>query len=150
MAKSKKQTRVGDAGVTLIEMMVVLVIIAAVAAMIVPNVMGRPDEARVTVAQNDMRAISSALEIYRLDNQTYPSTSQGLAALVSPSSVPPVPRSWPEQGYLNSLPVDPWGNAYTYVSPADGVPYDLVSLGSDGAQGGTGTASDISVHRRAQ
>lgn len=142
-----KRQRSAEAGVTLIEMMVVLVIIAAVAAMIVPNVIGRPDQARVTVAQNDIRAIASALEIYRLDNQTYPSTAQGLAALTAPARQPPVPKFWPEQGYLNVLPTDPWGNAYLYQSPGDVLPYELVSLGADGTPGGEGTAADISSHR---
>ena len=147
MTCRKRSHRSTDAGVTLIEMMVVLVIIAAVAAIIVPNVIGRPDEARVTVAQSDIRAISSALEIYRLDNQTYPSTVQGLQALVTPSNKPPIPKYWPEQGYLTTLPVDPWGNSYVYESPAADQPFSLISLGRDGVPGGDGTAADISSGR---
>mgnify|MGYP003134438836 CR=1 FL=1 len=137
--------RVPDAGVTLIEMMVVLVIIALVAAIIVPNVIGRPDEARATVAQTDIRAIGSALELYRLDNQSYPTTAQGLAALAERPTAPPEPRNWVAGGYLQSVPLDPWGNAYLYRSPGDTGPFDLVSLGADGAPGGDGVNADI-VH----
>ena len=135
--------RAPDAGVTLIEMMVVLVIIALVAAIIVPNVIGRPDEARVAVAQTDIRAIGSALELYRLDNQTYPTTSQGLEALVARPTSPPEPRNWVAGGYLAQLPVDPWGNGYLYRSPGDTAGFDLVTLGADGAPGGDGPAADI-------
>lgn len=134
-----------DAGVTLIEMMVVLVIIAIVAAIVVPNVVGRPDEARVSVAQTDIRAIGSALELYRLDNQTYPTTSQGLAALSERPTSPPEPRNWVAGGYLNAVPQDPWGNDYLYRSPGEAAGFDLVSLGSDGQPGGDGTGADI-VH----
>lgn len=135
--------RQNDAGVTLIEMMVVLVIIAVVAAIIVPNVVGRPDEARVAVARTDIQAIGSALELYRLDNQTYPTTSQGLAALAVRPTSPPEPRNWVQGGYLKTLPEDPWGNGYLYRSPGEVNGFDLVSLGSDGQPGGEGTAADI-------
>lgn len=135
--------RQSDAGVTLIEMMVVLVIIAIVAAIVVPNVVGRPDEARVSVAQTDVRAIGSALELYRLDNQIYPTTSQGLAALAQRPTSPPEPRNWVQGGYLTSVPQDPWGNGYLYRSPGEVGGFDLVSLGSDGQPGGDGTAADI-------
>ncbi|APE45212.1 type II secretion system protein GspG [Sulfitobacter alexandrii] len=129
-------------------MMVVLVIIALVAAIIVPNVVGRPDEARVTVAQTDIRAIASALELYRLDNQNYPTTAQGLQALAERPTTPPEPRNWVADGYLPSVPVDPWGNSYVYRSPGDTGAFDLVSLGSDGAPGGDGTAADIAHGQR--
>jgi general secretion pathway protein G len=136
--------RARDAGVTLIEMMVVLVIIAVVAAIVVPNVVGRPDEARVAVAQTDIRAIGSALELYRLDNRSYPTTSQGLAALAERPVAPPEPSNWVEGGYLDAVPQDPWGNDYLYVSPGrEGAGFELVSLGSDGQAGGDGTAADI-------
>ena len=136
--------RVSDAGVTLIEMMVVLVIIAVVAAMDVPNVIGRPDQARVTVAQSDLRAIAGALEIYRLDNRTYPSTAQGLEALVSRPSIPPEPVNWASGGYLSAMPQDPWGGAYVYRSPGQVGAFDLISLGADGRPGGDGVNADIS------
>jgi general secretion pathway protein G len=133
-----------DSGVTLIEMMVVLVIIAIVAAIVVPNVIGRPDEARVTVASTDIRSIGSALELYRLDNRAYPTTSQGLAALVERPTSPPEPPNWVQGGYLETLPRDPWGNDYVYLSPGrDGSGYELVSLGADGQPGGDGTNADI-------
>lgn len=132
-----------EAGVSLIEMMVVLVIIAVITAVVVPNVIDRPDEARVTVAKNDLRAISSTLEIYRLDNQTYPTTAQGLDALVRRATTPPLPRRFPEQGYLPVRPVDPWGNDYIYTSPGSQRPFEITSLGADGRVGGTGVNADI-------
>lgn len=141
--RGRRSSRGPDAGVTLIEMMVVLVIIALVAAIIVPNVIGRPDEARVAVAQTDIRAIGSALELYRLDNQTYPTTAQGLEALSSPPTTPPEPRNWVAGGYLAQLPVDPWGNPYMYRSPGDTGGFDLLTLGADGAPGGDGPGADI-------
>ncbi|WP_407492954.1 type II secretion system major pseudopilin GspG [Pseudooceanicola sp. MF1-13] len=132
-----------EAGVTLIEMMVVLVIIAVVAAMIVPNVIGRPDEARVTVAGTDLRTITSALELYKLDNRTYPTTSQGLSALVEQPSSAPVPTNWASDGYLDTVPQDPWGNDYVYRSPGQTGAFDLVSLGANGRPGGDGVDADI-------
>jgi general secretion pathway protein G len=139
----RRSRRDPQSGVTLIEMMVVLVIIALVAAMIVPNVIGRPDEARVTLAQTDIRSIASALELYRLDNRTYPTTTQGLEALANRPVAPPEPPNWVEGGYLPEAPVDPWGNPYLYRAPGDSGPYDLISLGADGKVGGTGTDADI-------
>lgn len=132
-----------DAGVTLIEMMVVLVIIAVVAAMVVPNVIGRPDQARATVARSDLQSIAGALEIYRLDNRTYPSTAQGLSALVAPPSLPPQPVNWASGGYLSAMPQDPWGGDYIYRSPGQTGRFDLISLGADGQPGGSGVDSDI-------
>ncbi len=137
-----------EAGVTLIEMMVVLVIIAIVAAMVVPNVIGRPDAARVTVAETDIRSISSALELYRLDNRTYPTTAQGLEALVERPTSAPAPRNWAEGGYLTEVPTDPWDTPYVYASPGREGAYDLVSLGADAAPGGEGTAADIARFER--
>lgn len=133
--------RAPDAGVTLIEMMVVLVMISVVAALIVPNVIGRPDEARVAVAGTDMRSIAGALQLYRLDNGNYPTTTQGLAALAERPISPPLPRTWPAGGYLSVLPLDPWGTPYVYR--ADGGAFDLVSLGADAAPGGNGVNADI-------
>lgn len=139
-------SRQGDSGVTLIEMMVVLVMISIVAALIVPNVMGRPDEARATVAGTDMRSIANALEIYRLDNGTYPTTSQGLVALAERPVSPPLPRTWPEGGYLADVPVDPWGTPYVYATT--GTTFDLISLGADAAVGGEGVNADIPLRDR--
>ena len=131
-----------EAGLTLVEMIVVLAIIALVAALIVPNVIGRPDEARVTVANSDIRTISAALKMYRLDNGTYPTTEQGLAALVKKPTAEPIPRSWSAEGYLPQLPVDPWGHPYAYQSPTPGG-FDLKSLGKDGKPGGEGLDADL-------
>ncbi|KIN74987.1 general secretion pathway protein G [Sulfitobacter noctilucae] len=141
--------RDAEAGVTLIEMMVVLVIIAVVAAMVVPNVIGRPDEARVTVAKTDLRTIAGALEIYRLDNRTYPSTGQGLSALVQRPTLPPEPVNWASGGYLGVMPQDPWGAPYVYRSPGETGPFDLTTLGADGQPGGEGVNADI-THGTAQ
>ncbi len=134
-----------ESGVTLIEMMVVLVIIAIIAAMIVPNVIGRPDQARVTVARTDLRAIAGSLELYRLDNQYYPTTAQGLEALARRPVTPPVPPNWADGGYLVQLPVDPWGNPYVYRSPGETTAFDLWSLGADGKPDGEGVDADITL-----
>lgn len=134
-----------ESGVTLIEMMVVLVIIAIIAAMIVPNVIGRPDQARVTVARTDLRAIAGSLELYRLDNQYYPTTAQGLEALARRPVTPPVPPNWADGGYLVQLPVDPWGNPYVYRSPGEMTAFDLWSLGADGKPDGEGVDADITL-----
>ena len=135
--------RAPDSGVTLIEMMVVLVIIGIVAALVVPNVIGRPDEARVAVAGADLRSVAASLEMYRLDNRTYPTTEQGLAALTQRPTAPPVPLNWVAGGYLPTPPIDPWGNPYIYQSPAENSPYELISYGADGVQGGEGADADI-------
>ena len=132
-----------DAGVTLIEMMIVLVIIGIVAALIVPNVIGRPDQARVAVANADLRTIAASLEMYRLDNRTYPTGTQGLQALRAAPVEPPLPVNWVEGGYLPNVPSDPWGNGYLYQVPGTGGPFDLISLGADGVPGGEGVDSDI-------
>jgi general secretion pathway protein G len=133
---------------TLIEMIVVLAIIALIAGLIVPNVIGRPDEARVTVAATDVRTISAALKMYRLDNVNYPTTEQGLAALVEKTTKAPLPRSWPQEGYLTELPRDPWDRPYVYKSPGANGGFDLLSLGRDGKPGGEGVDADIIANRR--
>ena len=130
-----------EAGLTLIEILVVLAIIAVMAYLIVPNVIGRPDQARATVAQTDLRTISAALKMYRLDNGQYPTSSQGLGALVEPPAAGAAPG-----GYLDTLPEDPWGRAYGYRS--DGGGFEIVSLGADGAEGGEGADADIAVSGR--
>lgn len=136
--------RCAESGVTLIEMMIVLVIIGVIAAAIVPNVIGRPDEARVTVARTDIRSIASALELYRLDNRAYPTTRQGLAALVEKPTQAPQPVNWSAGGYLAQTPADPWGNAYIYRSPGEDGGFDLISYGADGKPGGEGVDADLS------
>jgi general secretion pathway protein G len=133
-------------GFTLIEIMVVVVIIGVLGAIVVPQFMSRPDQAKVTAAKIDIQAISTALEMYRLDNHHYPSTQQNLEALIKRPSGSPVARNWNPQGYLKSMPVDPWGTPYQYLNPGvravDGG-YDLFSLGADGVAGGDGHAADI-------
>jgi general secretion pathway protein G len=129
--------------VTLIEMMIVLVIIGIVAALVVPNVVGRPDQARATVAATDLRTIAASLEMYRLDNRSYPTTEQGLAALAAPPELPPAAPNWARGGYLPSVPADPWGRPYQYRSPAADAGFEVISLGADGAPGGEGAEADI-------
>lgn len=130
-------------GFTLIEIMVVVVILGILAALVVPNILQRPDEARVTAARADIRAIANALEMYRLDNHTYPSTDQGLDALVRRPSGFPEARNWNSEGYLKNIPRDPWGNDYQYISPGTRSTYDLYSFGADGREGGEGVNAVI-------
>jgi general secretion pathway protein G len=128
---------------TLIEVMVVVAILAVLAALIVPKVMSRPDEARVVAARQDIASLLQALKLYRLDNLRYPTTDQGLAALVTRPSVAPVPPNWKPGGYLERLPRDPWGNPYQYLSPGLRGEVDVFSFGADGAAGGEGFDADI-------
>ncbi|MBD3655584.1 MULTISPECIES: type II secretion system major pseudopilin GspG [Marinobacter] len=132
-------------GFTLIEIMVVMVILGLLVAIVAPNIMGRSDQAKVTVAETQLSNIANALDLYRLDNSHYPSTQQGLEALVQQPSGTPEPKNWNPDGYLKSVPEDPWGAPYQYVSPGTEGPYDLYSFGSDGQEGGDGDAADISV-----
>ncbi len=132
-------------GFTLIEIMVVMVILGLLVAVVAPNIMGRSDQAKVTVAETQLTNISKALDIYRLDNSHYPSTQQGLEALKSRPSGSPEPKNWNPDGYMKSIPKDPWGNDFQYVSPGVEGPYDLYSYGSDGQEGGTDDAADISI-----
>jgi general secretion pathway protein G len=141
--KLRQNRRQADAGVTLIEMMIVLVIIGIIAALIVPNVIGRPDQARVAVARTDLRTIAASLEMYRLDNRSYPTAAQGLAALTAAPTEQPVPVNWATGGYLPNVPQDPWGNSYIYKMPGEAGLYDLTSLGADGVAGGEGVDSDL-------
>ncbi|WP_191489890.1 type II secretion system major pseudopilin GspG [Pseudomonas sp. FEN] len=131
-------------GFTLIEIMVVVVILGVLGAMVLPQFMSRPDQAKVTAARADIKAIGTALEMYRLDNFQYPSTQQGLEALVKRPLGVPEPRNWNPQGYLQKLPVDPWGTSYQYLSPGTRTKgYDLYSFGADGVSGGEDLATDI-------
>lgn len=130
-----------QAGFTLIEIMVVVVIIGILAALVVPKVMGRPDQAKVTVARGDLKAIASALEMYRLDNRRYPDTQQGLEALVQ--RPPSGADNWNPEGYLGRLPVDPWGKPYLYLAPGSKGAYDLWSYGADGREGGDALDADL-------
>jgi general secretion pathway protein G len=134
-----------QSGFTLIEIMVVVVILAVLGALVVPKILENVDKARVTRAQSDIRAIQTALDLYRLDNFKYPTTEQGLQALVKQPSDPTI-TNYRSGGYLPSLPKDPWNNLYIYASPgADGRDYDITSYGRDGKQGGEGYDADIST-----
>lgn len=128
-------------GFTLIELMVVLVIIGVLAALIVPNVLDRADEAKVTAARTDIGTIMQALKLYKLDNGSYPTAQQGLAALVKRPSTPPIPPNW--KPYLEKLPNDPWGHSYQYLNPGVKGPVDVLSFGADGISGGEGKDADI-------
>ena len=130
-------------GFTLIEIMVVVVILGILAALVVPQVMNRPDQAKVTVAKGDIKAIGAALDMYKLDNYAYPSTQQGLDALVEKPGGNPQPKNWNRDGYLKRVPKDPWGNEYQYLSPGTQGQYDLYSYGADGKQGGSKLNADI-------
>lgn len=139
----KEFQRAVQRGFTLIEVMVVVVILGILAAIVVPKVMDRPDAARITKAKQDIRALESALNLYRLDNYNYPSTDQGLEALVSKPSGSPEPRNWKNGGYLDRLPRDPWGQEYQFLSPGSHGVVDIYSLGADGRPGGEGVNGDI-------
>lgn len=128
---------------TLIEVMVVVVILGILAAVVVPRVLDRPDQARVTAAKQDIAQIMQALKLYRLDNNTYPTTDQGLQALMVRPTTPPLPGNWKNGGYLERLPRDPWGNDYQYLYPGVKGEIDVFSLGADKAPGGEGNNADI-------
>ena len=130
-----------SAGFTLIELMVVLVIIGVLAALIVPNVLDRADDARSTAARTDVTNIMQALKLYRLDNQRYPTAEQGLQALIAKPSAGPVPNNW--RPYLEKLPNDPWGRPYQYLGPGIKGEVDVMSFGADGQSGGEGKDADI-------
>ncbi|HRN74944.1 type II secretion system major pseudopilin GspG [Ottowia sp.] len=129
------------AGFTLIELMVVLVIIGVLAALIVPNVLDRTDDARATAARTDIGNLMQALKLYKLDNQRYPTAEQGLQALIARPSAPPVPGNW--RPYLEKLPNDPWGQPYQYLNPGIRGEIDVMSFGADGQSGGDGKNADI-------
>ena len=135
----------GDSGFTFIEIMVVVAILAILAALVVPRIMGRTDDAKRTAAKVQIRNIEGALQLYKLDNGVYPFTEQGLKALIEKPSVGVVPKKWKLGGYLQKLPEDPWGNPYKYLSPAPAQrgDYEIMSLGTDGEVGGEGVNADI-------
>jgi len=128
-------------GFTLIELMVVLAIIGILAALVVPSVLGRADDARVTAARTDVGNLAQALKLYKLDNQRFPTAEQGLQALVAKPSAEPVPPNW--KSYLDKLPADPWGRPYQYLNPGLKGEVDVMSWGADGQSGGEGVNADI-------
>jgi general secretion pathway protein G len=138
---SQSMRRRLQAGFTLIELMVVLLIIGVLAALIVPNVLDRADDARVTAAKTDVNNLMQALKLYRLDNQRYPTAEQGLQALLTKPTTAPVPPNW--KSYLDLLPNDPWGKPYVYLNPGIKGEIDVMSFGADGQAGGEGKNADI-------
>lgn len=144
MFGSKKSNSRG--GFTLIELMIVVAILGLLAYVLVPRIMERPEEARRIRAQVDIKTIESALKLYKVDTGTYPTTEQGLSALIKKPDQDPVPKNWREGGYLEGSAVkDPWGNPFEYLSPgSDGKDYEIISYGYDGKQGGTGRDEDVS------
>jgi general secretion pathway protein G len=141
MRRNSRHTPHSQGGFTLIEILVVVVIVGILGAIIVPNLLGRPDQARITAAESDIRSLANALDIYRLDNFVYPSTEQGLESLVSKPAGFPEPKNYSPDGYIKSLPTDPWGSPYLYER--DGDIFALFSLGADGQEGGEGLNADI-------
>lgn len=132
-----------NAGFTLIEIMVVIVILGILGALVVPNVIGRSGQAKIAAAKSDLNSLASALEMYKLDNGFYPSTDQGLESLVKKPTTSPEPLNWAPSGYVKKLPNDPWGNPYLYVSPGQSRDYDLYTLGADNKEDGEGENADI-------
>jgi general secretion pathway protein G len=142
-AAPRRRARANVSGFTLIEIMVVIVILGVLAALIVPKVLERPDEARAIAAKSDIATIVQALKLYRLDNQRYPTAEQGLTALIAKPEQTPVPSNWKAGGYLEKLPKDPWGRPYVYLNPGVRGEIEVFSFGADGQPGGTGVDADI-------
>ena len=132
-----------NSGFTLIEVMIVVVILGILAAVVVPNLMDRPDTARIAAAKSDIAVLMQQLKLYRLDNTTYPSTDQGLMALTVKPTTSPVPTNWKTGGYLERLPNDPWKRPYLYLNPGVEGEIDVYSLGADGQPDGEGSNADI-------
>ncbi len=132
-----------QSGFSLIEILVVLVIMGLLISVVAPTVLNRTDEARIQKVYADFKSIETALKIYRLDNYNYPTTEQGLQALLEPSSLSPQPRNFKEGGYLAEIPMDPWGRPYLYLSPGENSSVDIYTLGADGISGGDDQNADF-------
>jgi general secretion pathway protein G len=141
MRQHSRRHRRGARGFTLIELLVVIAIIGVLAALIVPNVINRADDAKLTAARSDVKLLMQQLKIYKLDNQRYPSAEQGLEALVKKPTAGAIPPNW--KPYLDKLPADPWGRPYQYANPGLQGEIDVFSLGADGQAGGEGADADI-------
>lgn len=133
-----------EAGFSLMEIMVVMIILGLLVAVVAPKLVGRTDDARVTSAQIQINSFTSALKLFRNDNGFYPDTQQGLSALVSRPATGRAPNKYREGGYMDKIPLDPWGNPYIYISPGMGGDFDIISLGADGVEGGAKYDADIS------
>ena len=143
LQNNRSTVRMAQRGFTLIEIMVVVVILGILAALVAPKLMGRTDDARIVAARQDIATIMQSLKLYKLDNQRYPTTEQGLQALVTKPTGGPDAGGWKTGGYLDKLPKDPWGNPYQYLSPGIRGEIDVFSLGGDGQPGGAGKDADI-------
>lgn len=141
--KTKALRKTNMSGFTLIEIMVVVVILGILAGFVVPKIMDRPDQAKIVRAKSDVRAIESALNMYKLDNHRYPASDQGLSALVEKPGGSDAAKNWKQGGYLDKIPKDPWGNEYRYLNPGQHGTIDIYSLGADGQDGGEGVDADI-------
>jgi general secretion pathway protein G len=136
-----KTQKILQQGFTLIEILIVVVIIGILAAVVLPKVINQPDQARIVRAKQDINSIQTALDLYRLDNGVYPSTDQGLAALVTKPTIPPIPQNWHQ--YLQQLPMDPWNQPYQYLNPGVHGDVDIFTYGPTGQPGGTGDKAEI-------
>lgn len=144
MNKSRKNPRKqNDQGFSLLELMVVVVILSILALVVLPRIIDRPDQARVARVQADLAVLSSAIKLYRLDNFRYPTTEQGLRALVTQPTSEQLPQNWATNGYIDRLPKDPWGGEYQYLSPGVHGEFDVFTLGADGVPGGSGIDADL-------
>ena len=142
--------RAQQRGFSLVEILVVLVIMGLLISIVAPTVLNQADDARIKKAEADFKAIETALKIYRLDNFVYPTTEQGLEALVSASPLDPQPRNFKDGGYLSDVPLDPWGRPYLYLSPGENGEVDIYSFGADGLPGGEGQNADVGNWREAE
>ncbi|MET0266441.1 MAG: type II secretion system major pseudopilin GspG [Duganella sp.] len=141
--KNSSLTRRASRGFTLIEIMVVVVIMGVLAALVVPKLLSRTSESKVAAAKVDIATIMQSLKLYKLDNQRYPTTEQGLQSLLVKPTSGPAANGWKSGGYLEKMPKDPWGNPYQFLSPGIKGEVDVYSLGADGQPGGTGDDADI-------
>lgn len=140
---SRSEERRGQAGFTLMELMVVIVILGILGAIVAPRFLDEPHKARVVKAKLQIENISTAVKKFYIDNGYYPTTEQGLVALVKKPSVGRVPKNYPSGGYISKIPKDPWGNDYVFIAPGQHGAFDLISFGADGEEGGSGDGADI-------